>query len=220
MKLIRDTRLFLGLTFLFLIASGTLTLTTEKGALVLWFNEQHNAAYNLLFRNFSFLGEGIVMAAMVVVLAWRKISDGVLLLTAWLFTGLTCQMLKRLVFPNQPRPAKYFENLESFNFVPGVDVANWMSFPSGHTATAFAMFMVLAFVFRKTWVILALFICALGVGMSRIYLAQHFLEDVIAGAAIGCILTFAVIFVFQENSAIRNAAILNRPIIQKKGNAG
>ena len=60
------------------------------------------------------------------------------------------------------------------------------SFPSGHTLSAFALFGYLALLSaHKRWVALALFLTALLVGLSRIYLIQHFLEDVYAGSIFG-----------------------------------
>ncbi len=57
------------------------------------------------------------------------------------------------------------------------------SFPSGHTATAFATATVIALLHpRLRWPALGL---AALVGLSRVYLGVHFLFDVLAGAALG-----------------------------------
>jgi membrane-associated phospholipid phosphatase len=57
------------------------------------------------------------------------------------------------------------------------------SFPSGHTATAFATATVIALLHpRLRWPAFAL---AALVGLSRVYLGVHFLFDVLAGAALG-----------------------------------
>lgn len=87
-----------------------------------------------------------------------------------------------------PRPVKYFEILGSeyeLYLVPGVDINNWFSFPSGHTATAFAVSFAMALLIRSKTGQYALLLLALGVGYSRIYLSQHFLVDVVAGSIIG-----------------------------------
>ena len=58
-----------------------------------------------------------------------------------------------------------------------------VSFPSGHTMTAFAVAVPLL-LFYPTLAVGLLF-CALSIAMSRILLGMHFLSDVIAGALIG-----------------------------------
>ena len=58
-----------------------------------------------------------------------------------------------------------------------------LTFPSGHTALAFAAFAALAAFFPKgRWWFLIL---ASGVGLSRVLMGEHFLSDVIAGAGMG-----------------------------------
>ena len=55
------------------------------------------------------------------------------------------------------------------------------SFPSGHTATAFSLFLFCCFISAKKWIVPLGFIYALLGGYARIYVAQHFPLDVGAG---------------------------------------
>jgi membrane-associated phospholipid phosphatase len=59
------------------------------------------------------------------------------------------------------------------------------SFPSGHTASAFALFIGMAFFTQNKYLKAVCLLLALGVGYSRVYLALHFPEDVLAGSLIG-----------------------------------
>ena len=61
------------------------------------------------------------------------------------------------------------------------------SFPSGHTADAFAFAMAASLVWRKWQIVIPVFIWAALVGYSRMCLGVHFPSDVIAGALIGII---------------------------------
>jgi undecaprenyl-diphosphatase len=69
------------------------------------------------------------------------------------------------------------------------------SFPSGHTATTFALAAVMAWHF-PLWAV-PLFLLAAAIGYSRVYVGVHFLSDVLAAAAIGVIsaaITFVGVF--------------------------
>jgi len=67
------------------------------------------------------------------------------------------------------------------------------SFPSGHTMSAFAVLGFASFVFRKYEFAGAILgILAIMVALSRVYLVQHFLIDVAAGAAVGCLIAAIV----------------------------
>jgi undecaprenyl-diphosphatase len=65
------------------------------------------------------------------------------------------------------------------------------SFPSGHTATAFATATVIGLLHPRLR--LPAFGLATLVGLSRIYLGVHFLFDVLAGAALGIAVGWVVV---------------------------
>jgi membrane-associated phospholipid phosphatase len=70
---------------------------------------------------------------------------------------------------------------------PGVDpvgaIPDSASFPSGHSATAFATAVAVGLVYpRLRWPLLAL---AALVALSRVYLGMHYGTDVVAGTALG-----------------------------------
>jgi membrane-associated phospholipid phosphatase len=109
---------------------------------------------------------------------------------------LLTHVLKRIVFPDLLRPI----SLEAQNIVlhkiEGIHINRFNSFPSGHTATAFATALLLAPVFKnKRWAWL-LPLIPFFVAYSRVYLAQHFVTDVLGGMAIG-IITAIVSFWLQ-----------------------
>jgi undecaprenyl-diphosphatase len=74
------------------------------------------------------------------------------------------------------------------------------SFPSGHTATAFAAATVLAlFHPRLRWPALAL---AAVVGLSRVYLGVHFWADVVVGAVFGVVIGVAMTWLGLQVEAL------------------
>lgn len=74
------------------------------------------------------------------------------------------------------------------------------SFPSGHTVTAFAAATVVAsFHPRLRWPVFAL---AAVVGFSRMYLGVHYWLDVMAGAAVGITVGFALAWTAKRARAL------------------
>ena len=71
------------------------------------------------------------------------------------------------------------------------DESDLLSFPSGHTATAFmtATMLALEYDCRSRWYSVVGYACAILVGMMRIMNNRHWLFDVIAGAALGIVIT-------------------------------
>ena len=66
-----------------------------------------------------------------------------------------------------------------------------LSFPSGHTSSAFTFAMALTMVLKKKGPAIASFIFAFLMGISRIYVGVHYPTDVIMGAFVGIL--YAVI---------------------------
>ncbi|MFZ5942142.1 MAG: phosphatase PAP2 family protein [Bacteroidota bacterium] len=142
-----------------------------------------------LFRYWTLLGDGGVMLLPVLIAAvFFSLRKGLMLLLAYAFSGLGAQLMKRFIWPDAPRPVSYFREHQipwDLDLVPGVKIHEWHSFPSGHTATAFAVFLTMALLVQSVWLRYAFLLLAAGVGLSRIWLSQHFMLDVAAGAVWG-----------------------------------
>jgi membrane-associated phospholipid phosphatase len=134
------------------------------------------------------LGDGVVIITISVLLALFNYRASFLLITSYALTSAVAQLVKYSV--NMPRPKIYFESqLSKIHFVKDEYILVHRSFPSGHTVTAFSAGVVFVyFVKNKMWGPLFLFL-ALAVGYSRMYLSQHFFEDVMAGSVIGVMIT-------------------------------
>jgi membrane-associated phospholipid phosphatase len=107
---------------------------------------------------------------------------------SFIINTILIQVLKRGVFSNQLRPGFHFKNLigdGSWNLIDGVELYEKFSFPSGHTALVFCLCMSVSFITKKKYYSFLLVLLAYIVGFSRIYLSQHFLIDVLAGALVG-----------------------------------
>ncbi len=62
---------------------------------------------------------------------------------------------------------------------------NFPSFPSGHTAAAFAVAAVVSLSFRQLRLQIMVFAVAVLIGLSRMYLGLHFFSDIFGGAVLG-----------------------------------
>ncbi len=135
---------------------------------------------------FTWLGNGLTAIIIIILVFFRRVRNGFYLLLTWAVSGILVQLLKNLVFPGHLRPVKYLGEMGMYlRTIPGIHLYSYHSFPSGHTATAFAIWFGLAFICRSLPLKITLFILAVLVGYSRIYLGQHFPEDVLGGAVLG-----------------------------------
>jgi membrane-associated phospholipid phosphatase len=84
------------------------------------------------------------------------------------------------------------EGTDIVHTVPGVDMHMYNSFPSGHSATVFSLFFMLSLALsgKKPVLGIVFFVLALLGSYSRIYLGQHFPEDVLAGSVTGVVITY------------------------------
>lgn len=175
---------------IFVVAAFLLSMIFSREAIHMEMNGWNSSFLDPLFRVWSYLGEGWVLMIVILFTLFLRIRIALGMFIAYAVSGLSSQLLKQLFFHDLPRPVKYFEILGinyDLQLVPGVDVHMWKSFPSGHAAAAFGVFFGLSLFLRSWSLQLLLFILALGVAYSRIYLSQHFLIDAAGGGLLGLI---------------------------------
>lgn len=190
-KLIRENKLFFILFSLFLVVGTILLIILEKGDVIFFFSDNRSAIGNLFFFYFTKMGEELAFVFALLLLLFVKYRYAVYL-PVLAFTVSFTSYVSKLAFGHD-RPLLYFNKLGIFDQIIVVDGVTLNggtnSFPSGHTMAAFALYTFLALVFNgKRALAVLLFFTAFLVGVSRIYLVQHFLEDVFLGAIIGVLL--------------------------------
>ncbi|MCQ2311760.1 MAG: phosphatase PAP2 family protein [Paludibacteraceae bacterium] len=248
---------------MFCIGLGICIGIYDKIQMHLWLNGTHTHAGDVFFACYTHVGEWVPYV-IVALLLFYKAGWASFLLIDVLLSGLIGQGLK--YWADTDRPYMFFANHApdiQLQFVEGVSLSKWYSFPSGHTVTFFALFMTLTVLLceisckntgelrqqntglsrrspdseptasrqradsrptvdrhstdtRSTLgyalINLFCFLLALLGGYSRIYLNQHFAEDILGGAVIGVIVTFALLYAVPklENTTFWNWNLIHR----------
>jgi membrane-associated phospholipid phosphatase len=193
---------------LFLISGFFISSIITKGDEVLWANKLHNYWLDTFFYGATYVGDGIMYVIVIALLLRKNIGYGLLGIASFTATGFSVQFCKRFVFPDMDRPKVYLQDYD-LHIVEGVKMLSKHSFPSGHTATAFSMFLLLALLNKKPSLGTLFCFIAIVVGFSRIYLAQHFLMDVLVGSVFGVSITFMIYSVWLK------AGLFEKPLLQK-----
>lgn len=199
-EIIKTNAAFLFPYLLFLIVGAQLLLTNSKASLHLFFNAYYNPWADEFFSRATNMGDGIMVVFICIVLLFIRYKYTILLAITTSTAGIVTQILKRTFFDDVVRPQKFFELLTShLRLVPGVEVHLNNSFPSGHSTTAFAMFLTLSLIVKEKYIKFLLFCAALLIGYSRIYLSQHFFNDVYAGSLIAVSITLTLYYFIQKS---------------------
>jgi membrane-associated phospholipid phosphatase len=188
-----------------LLFSAFFLMINGKAAAFVSLNSYHPFLLNVFFINYTFAGDGIFALCLIAAMLfyYKRKQQGLALLYSFLISGLAVQIIKNLV--SSPRPKLFFEAGQYLHFIDGVSLANNSSFPSGHTATAFAIATVMVVMMTDKSRQLLILIAAVLVGYSRIYLAQHFLLDVLIGAVIGSISGVLSVVLVKNTKGIKRS---------------
>lgn len=162
-----------------------ISLLAPKGQDVLAINGLHNPWFDEFFKAITQLGNGLILLPLFIATLFVQFRLAAIVAAAGALHGILSALLKKVVFAGMPRPKAVLDN-DLLHFVQGVSVHTTNTFPSGHTATAFVLFFLICHFFSKRMEgVAAMLAIAVLVGISRVYLAQHFLVDVACGALLG-----------------------------------
>lgn len=196
MKNIWENSWFMIPALLFFIVGLALVYFVPYGDEILFFNDLRQEPLNSIFRFVTYLGEVYAyIICGVAALFWRYRFTLLIALTG-LITLPTVYLIKETF--GTDRPIAFFKNRDMSSdvvTVPEVDPhSGKTSFPSGHTMAGFGLYSILTLMAgkkRQRWG-LAFALLATLVGVSRIFLVQHFLPDVLSGAFLGLLVSSLV----------------------------
>jgi membrane-associated phospholipid phosphatase len=190
MNNLSDTKIFR--IFILMVGNALIwmlliSIFVKKGNEVIWINSFHHPILDSFFFGITGLGNGLIVIPFL--FSWFFIRLRYALCAAISFStiGLVCASVKDIF--NVPRPVSVIDP-SLLHFVDSVNIHTQHSFPSGHTATIFCLATLISLTSKNSILTIISLLVAFLVGLSRIYLAQHFLIDVAAGAFLGCVVAF------------------------------
>lgn len=167
--------------------------------LALGYNESfysHTESVRAIFTAVTYLGEPAVFILIIGIfyIAYNKRFAKNLALNLMVTTYMN-SILKDVF--QDPRPPSNFDADEISVENPNGLARTSYGFPSGHNQTAVSAWGYIAYHFRKRlWVVMLMSVIIFLVGLSRLVIGAHDLQDVIGGFLIGLVLL--VLFVFFE----------------------
>jgi undecaprenyl-diphosphatase len=155
-------------------------------AIVEWFQSIRNGVFDAFFSLITEFGGDLVFLVIGTILFWLYDKRfGYKYMTIFLFTLGINDTLKNLI--RRPRP--FLEGVSSVG-----EETYGFAMPSAHASNAGISAFLLneRFKDKKSFVTPVIFTLLVLVAISRIYLAQHYLTDVIAGVALAYIVFVAI----------------------------
>jgi membrane-associated phospholipid phosphatase len=212
-EILQQTRIFLVLFACYLLIPGFILLMTAKGQFEIWLNSFHTTYFDNFFYWVTYFGDGFFAAFLLIgLILFFSIRKGLIITGILLAVSVVTQVLKLFVFPTMDRPSVYLKDVLELHFVKGLEIHTSNSFPSGHTTQAFCLFFLFSYYYANRSMNYLFFLLAVLAGISRVYLLQHFLIDIYAGAVIGSLGSLILLFYVNKYNLLSSPA-LNKPLI-------
>jgi len=201
LKTLIKSNLYFLIPFVGFVCLGGLLLSVyDKETLLIAINSKYSTWGDFFFQYYTHVGDGFfyILLAILTLLFVSKYK-AIVMVACYVFTSLLAQLIKYNIPGENFRPRSHFwSDSHRIHFVDGVEIMVSHSFPSGHTTSAFSMFLLFSIFVKNRALALLFFVMALMVGYSRMYLGQHFFVDVYGGAIIGTMLT-VIIYYFLDS---------------------
>jgi len=185
---------FIGYLIFLILCIVILSIYSKTETCIL-FNGFWTNSQDVFFKYITYIGDGIFAFSIIILLFIYKVRYGIYALSCFSITAIFTQILKRVIFSDILRPSQ--ELYKEFNYgdlhiVEGVKLLSEHSFPSGHSTSIFSIACLIILLFNNKWLSLLMIIIAILCAYSRVYLSQHFLEDIFVGSIIGCLGTLLI----------------------------
>lgn len=178
------------------------TLTSLDNDILLFFNGNHTPFLDEIMSLITGEWIWIPLYAVLIDLLFRRLGPkkaGLALLAVVLAIVMTDQICASVIRPvvGRLRPCNPDNTISEYiTIVKGIAPRGY-SWPSCHAANTFALATLLSCLFRSRIFTLSLFLWALIVSISRLYLGVHYPSDILSGAVFGCgfgYLSYVIVF--------------------------
>lgn len=189
---------------LFVLPLLVLVLVYNQFELQLIFNRWTHPNMDVWIQKITHLGDGLVFLPVLLILFFKDRFSAVQLIFAGIISLCLVSFFKGVVFEDWHRPKAYLWSEGPQYFKDGIRLTlDWdlmklhHSFPSGHTSSAMAMATVLIMACkRRKWIVFYMFLFV-SIALTRVYLNQHFVKDVLFGMFIGLFSGYGAYFLMR-----------------------
>ncbi len=200
-KLYLANRTFFTYFFLWYFLVSSIIFSLSKQDAFLLTNSAHHPFLDYFFTIITQFGDGLFVIAIAFICFFLMSKRlGIAIATTYITSGLFCSLLKRSF--DLHRPAFTLQSDPDFHVISWMPLAQHNAFPSGHTTSAFALATTFAlFCKNKKLGLIALLLACL-TGYSRVYLGQHYWDDVWFGSMLG--LSFSCLYYLSFSYYLEN----------------
>ncbi|MDR0393741.1 MAG: phosphatase PAP2 family protein [Tannerella sp.] len=113
-----------------------------------------------------------------------------------IMNGIVTSLIIKELF-KRFRPTNHPLFMDSVRILNGYIAGGDYGFISGHSTNAFAFAMLSALIVKNKWYTVAIFVWAVVMVYSRLYLGAHFITDVIPGMLVGALIGWLLFLLFK-----------------------
>lgn len=210
------------LYLVFFVVLAPIVFSMPKDEMTIWINsvvmsQTDTTVSDFLFKYGTYLGDGTMVAVLSLIFLFIRLYYSLATAVTGLVHLIFIFIFKKIIFNGMLRPWGYFENNPAvLHHIEGVKHAMYNTFPSGHTATAFALATLLSLTAKNRAWSYVLLVLAMLTGFSRVYLNQHFVVDTYVGAMVGVVSTFITWAIFEKWTTLSQQPWMNWTVINRK----
>ena len=139
--------------------------------------------YSRLLILFTYFGDGYlwgIIGLSLIIFGGTQDQNYVLLGLAIAIIDITAFRLVKMVV-ERPRPVILVKNRPKLKF----RLVDAFAFPSGHATMAFSISYLIAQFYPNFWAPAGAYLASVLIGLSRVYVTEHFPLDIVGGAILG-----------------------------------
>lgn len=213
LALYQQNRLVFWAVVVFLLICIISMILFQKFDIALYINRMNHPFADVAFKYITEFGSFSIIGVVLLIVSNMNVRYFLICATSATLGAIITQICKRLIWYDSMRPKVFLETIQDAHFVEGVRLHSAHSFPSGHTAGAFSIFIALILLTKYKSMKVAFLLLAILTAYSRMYLSQHFLIDVTVGTVIGTV-SALLSYRWFSGEHMKNHSTLNKPLYQ------